>query len=156
MNDNDTTWQNDHRGVPVEVCENVIDILYSGLLKIRVEDACALRHCALVCRAWRIRSQRRLFNDVLLDGTAALQQFATVLRNGPHLCDYVYQVTLSGRTLQTTANPLSLFPIILQGKLQNLKTLTAKAHPTVVLGTVYTHPILTIRTTLIRRALRLL
>ena len=102
-------------------------MLYSVRVHEQVDCNKALRCCALVCRAWRIRSQRRLFNDVLLDGTSALQQFATVLKNGPHLCDYVYHVTLSGRALHTTANPLSLFPIILQGKLQNLKTLGIRA-----------------------------
>ena len=119
MNDNDTTRQNDYRGVPVEVCENVIDMLYSGLLKVRVEDARALGHCALVCKAWRVRLQRNLFYSVVLHGIPALRRSLAVLDNGPHLCDYVHEVTLLGRTLHTTACPLSLFVIAALGKLRS-------------------------------------
>ncbi|TBU22500.1 hypothetical protein BD311DRAFT_770302 [Dichomitus squalens] len=109
---------------PVEVCENIIDLLYSVDVKDQVEHSRALHHCALVCRAWRVRSQRNLFYSVVLHDLAALHRFAAVLDNGPHLRDYVHEVTLIGRTLHTTASPLSVFPVVLHGKLPRLEELT--------------------------------
>ncbi|TBU22493.1 hypothetical protein BD311DRAFT_770286 [Dichomitus squalens] len=109
---------------PVEVCENIIDMLYSLTVVDRVEDSRALHRCALVCRAWRVRSQRNLFYSVVLHDLPALQKFSAVLDNAPHLCEYVYEVTLTGRTLYTTASPLSLLPVALYGKLPNLQEVT--------------------------------
>ncbi|EJF57279.1 hypothetical protein DICSQDRAFT_32800, partial [Dichomitus squalens LYAD-421 SS1] len=109
---------------PVEVCENIIDMLYSFPIMDRVENARTLHRCALVCRAWRVRSQRNLFYSVVLHNIEALQKFSAVLDNGPHLCEYVHQLTLMGRTLHTTASPLSLLPIALHGKLPKLQEVT--------------------------------
>ncbi|TBU37314.1 hypothetical protein BD309DRAFT_876683 [Dichomitus squalens] len=109
---------------PVEVCENIIDKLYSLFVIERVEDSRALHRCALVCRAWRVRSQRNLFYSVVLRDLPALQKFSAVLDNAPHLCEYVYELTLTGRTLHTTASPLSLLPIALHGKLPKLQEVT--------------------------------
>ncbi|TBU38922.1 hypothetical protein BD309DRAFT_873398 [Dichomitus squalens] len=106
---------------PVEVCENIIDMLYSLFVKDQIEDTRALHCCALVCRAWRVRSQRNLFYSVVLHDLPALQKFSAVLDNAPHLCEYVYELTLTGRTLHTTASPLSLLPIALRGKLPKLQ-----------------------------------
>ncbi|TBU37813.1 hypothetical protein BD309DRAFT_994865 [Dichomitus squalens] len=64
---------------PVEVCENIIDMLYT---------------------AWRVRSQCNLFYTVVLHDLAALHTFSAVLDNGPHLCEYVHEVTFVGRTLR--------------------------------------------------------
>ncbi|EJF56200.1 hypothetical protein DICSQDRAFT_28725, partial [Dichomitus squalens LYAD-421 SS1] len=108
---------------PVEVFENIIDMLYSVFLTDRVEDTRALHSCALVCRAWRVRSQRNLFYSVVLHDVAAIEKLSTVLANAPHLCEYVHEVTLIGRTLHTTASPLSLLPIALHGKLPKLQDL---------------------------------
>ncbi|EJF56202.1 hypothetical protein DICSQDRAFT_29745, partial [Dichomitus squalens LYAD-421 SS1] len=122
---------------PVEVCENIIDMLYSLFFVDRVANSRALHRCALVCRAWRVRSQRNLFYSVVLHDLPALQKFSAVLDNAPHLCEYVYEVTLVGRTLHTTASPLSLLPIVLRGKLPKLQEVTinrfredAKSYPT--------------------------
>ena len=94
---------------PVEVCENIIDMLYSStLLRDQIEHTRALRSCALVCRAWRTRSQRNLFYFVILHGTEAIRRLAVVLDNGPHLCHYVREVILVGRTLHSTTNTLPL------------------------------------------------
>ena len=107
---------------PVEVCENVIDMLYSFSLRDQVEHTRALHSCALVCRAWRIRSQRNLFYSVVLRDTEAVCQLAAVLDNGPHLCGYVHEAfLLMGHTFYTTTNPLLLFPIVLHGKLPKLR-----------------------------------
>ncbi|KAM5545225.1 hypothetical protein V8D89_001336 [Ganoderma adspersum] len=100
--------------VPVEVCEHVIDMLYSGIdLSEELKYVATLRSCSLVCQAWRIRAQRMLF---------------LVLRAGKHLEAYVHEVVLSGRYLQTTASILSPFLAIFQaGKLPNLHRLAALA-----------------------------
>ncbi|TBU37319.1 hypothetical protein BD309DRAFT_1064087 [Dichomitus squalens] len=120
--DDDRAYPDKHASrFPVEVFENIIDMLYSLFLVDRVENTRALHRCALVCRAWRVRSQRNLFYSVVLHDLEALKKFSAVLDNAPHLCEYVYEVTLTGRTLHTTASPLSLLPIALRGKLPKLQ-----------------------------------
>ncbi|TBU21214.1 hypothetical protein BD311DRAFT_783035 [Dichomitus squalens] len=121
---------------PVEVCENIINMLYSVAIVDRVEDTRALHHCTLVCRAWRVRSQCNLFYVVVLHNLPALQKFSAVLDNAPHLCDYVHEVTLVGRALHTATSPLSLLSIALRGKLPKLQEVTinrfredAKSYP---------------------------
>ena len=112
--------------LPVEVCENVIDMLYSLVLRDQLEYTRTLRSCALVCKAWRVRSQRNLFYSVVLHSTEAVHKLASVLDTGPHLRDYVREVLLIGRTLHTTSSPLSLFPIMLYRKLPRLVRLITK------------------------------
>ena len=112
--------------LPIEVCENIIDMLYSQGLDDQVEHSRALHSCALVCRAWRVRSQRNLFYSVVLHGTEAVRRLASVLDNGHHLRDYIHEVLLIGRTLHTTTSPLSLFPVALYGKLPRLVKLLVK------------------------------
>ena len=107
--------------LPVEVCENVIDMLYSVAMLDQLEHSRTLHSCALVCRAWRTRSQRNLFYSVVLHSTEAVRRLAAALDNGPHLCDFVREVILMGHTHDTTVNPLSLFPIVLHGKLPKLR-----------------------------------
>ena len=128
----DVPSSRDHRHIPVELCEHVIDMLYSDVVAEQVGYRDALHCCALVCRDWRIRAQRRLFYCVVLDSSRAVQTFSAVLITGPHLCDYVYEVTLTGRTLHTTASPLSLFPIALYKRLPRFRKLivTHIAHGT--------------------------
>ena len=111
---------------PVEVWENVIDMLYSVLLPDQIEHSRTLHSCALVCRAWRVRSQRNLFYAVVLKDIATLRKFSAVLDDAPHLRDYVREVALVARTLHTTASPLSLFPIILHSKLPILEEFSIK------------------------------
>ncbi|TBU22487.1 hypothetical protein BD309DRAFT_974274 [Dichomitus squalens] len=110
--------------LPIEVCENIIDMLDSLFFVDRVANTRALHRCALVCRAWRVRSQRNLFYSVVLHDLPALQKFSAVLDNTPHLCEYVYGLTLTGHTLHTTASPLSLLPIALLIKLTKLQDVT--------------------------------
>ena len=107
--------------LPVEVWENVIDMLYAGFSSEQVQLSRALHSCALVCRAWRTRSQRNLFYSVVLQSTEAVFKLAAVLGNGPHLSDYVHEVLIIAHTFHTTANTLSLFPIALHGKLPKLR-----------------------------------
>ena len=86
-----------------------------------LENFAALRNCALVCRAWRIRAQRMLFYTVHLNGVASLYRFAEILQAGPHLYLFVNEVTLISRSLHTTASILSTFPAVFAGKLHNLQ-----------------------------------
>ena len=119
MSDNRPIHNNVGR-LPVEVCENVIDMLYVKFSPEPVQFSHTLHSCALVCRAWRTRSQRNLFYYVVLRSTEAVCKLAAVLENGPHLSDYVHEVLIIAHTFHTTTNPLSLFPVALHGKLPNL------------------------------------
>ena len=103
--------------LPVEICENVIDMLYSADWVDQVRHTRALRSCALVCRALRIRSQRNLFYSVELHNMQEMHKFSAILGNGPHLCDYVREVVLIGHTLHTATGLLSFFPLALHGRL---------------------------------------
>ena len=107
--------------IPTEVCENIIDMLYSkGFIDTTSEQLTALRSCALVCRNWRTRSQRMLFYRVQLSGTTPLRRLSTTLDAAQRLCDYVYEVQLTGYHLQSTTSIFSLFPAVFARKLPNL------------------------------------
>ena len=107
--------------VPTEICEHIIDALYSDA--VQAECNAALSQCALVCRAWRIRSQRWILHHVLLSDTPAVQKFSAILDSGPHLRDYVHEVTLAGDELITTSSPLSPFAIALYRKLPQIQVI---------------------------------
>ena len=110
------------RHIPIEVCENFINMLYSPYRDFshELENFAALRNCALVCRAWRVRAQRMLFYAVHLNDFASLYRFAAILKAGPYLCACVHEVTLISRSFHTTASVLSLFPALFAGKLAKL------------------------------------
>ncbi len=113
------------RYIPVEVCENFIDMLYSPYRDFsdELENFVGLRNCSLVCREWRIRAQRMLFYAVHLNDVASLYRFAATLQTGPHLCTCVHEVTLISRSLHTTVSILSPFTAVFAGKLVNLQRL---------------------------------
>ena len=110
---------------PTEVCENVIDMLYSDFTRPTFENIHTLRNCALVCRAWRIRSQRMLFYFVQLTNSTSLHRLSTILDTTQHLRDYVYQVELTGYHLHDTTSIFALFPAVFAGKLPCLKRVRA-------------------------------
>ncbi|KAH9851506.1 hypothetical protein C2E23DRAFT_227194 [Lenzites betulinus] len=72
--------------LPIEVCEFVIDAIVSlyarqpWLRTPRIGDA--LRNCALTCRAWRPRAQRRLWEVVRLDAFS-VNKFVAKIRHVP-------------------------------------------------------------------------
>ena len=107
--------------IPTEVCENIIDMLYSTYPSDTVKDLSTLHNCALVCRAWRVRSQRTLFNSVQLSDNTSLRQLSTILNAGQHLRDYVHEVELTGYHLHTTTSIFALFPVVFAQNLPNLK-----------------------------------
>ena len=129
MDEDLTAQDNGSSRLPIEVCENIIDMLYSQRWADQVDHVHALHSCALVSRDWRIRSQRNLFYSIVLHSTEALYKLAAVLDNGPHLCGYIHEVTLIGRTLHTTASPLSLFPVVLYRKLPRLNQISVNHVP---------------------------
>ncbi|KAI1784988.1 hypothetical protein LXA43DRAFT_171741 [Ganoderma leucocontextum] len=112
--------------IPTEVCENIIDMLYSYCTPDTSKNIATLHSCALVCRAWRIRSQRMLFYRVQLSDGTSLHQLSTILHTGQHLRSYVHQVDLIGYSLHTTASIFALFPAVFAGKLPNIKEIRTR------------------------------
>ncbi|KAI1784981.1 hypothetical protein LXA43DRAFT_171537 [Ganoderma leucocontextum] len=107
--------------LPTEVCENIIDMLYSEYADDTVENIATLHSCSLVCRDWRVRSQRMLFYKVQLADGTSLHRLSTILDAAQDLRGYVHGVDLLGYHLQTTASIFTLFPVVLAGKLPNLR-----------------------------------
>ena len=106
--------------IPTEVCENIIDMLFSYQSTETLEDIATLHSCALVCGDWRVRSQRMLFYKVQLSDTTSFRRLSTILDDARHLRDYVYQVGLAGYHLHNTTSIFALFPAVFAGKLPNL------------------------------------
>ncbi|KAM5538356.1 hypothetical protein V8D89_007958 [Ganoderma adspersum] len=115
--------------IPTEVCENVVDKLFSRNPEDTLTNIATLHSCALVCRAWRVRSQRRLFYKVQLSDSTSLHRLSTIFDNGPHLRDYVYQVELTGYHLHNTTSIFALFPHVFAGKLPNLELIDVVHFP---------------------------
>ncbi|PIL29504.1 hypothetical protein GSI_08312 [Ganoderma sinense ZZ0214-1] len=109
--------------VPIEVCEYIINMLYSGDVAQELDNFAALRSCALVCRDWSIRAQIRLFHFVHLPDLPSLYRFAAALRAKHYLGTFVHEVSLIGHTLHTSASTLSVFPVVFAGMLPNLEEL---------------------------------
>nr|VWO97957.1 C3H1-type domain-containing protein [Ganoderma boninense] len=106
--------------IPTEVCENIIDMLFSNDTKETFTNVATLHSCALVCRDWRVRAQRMLFYQVQLADTTSFYRLATILDNARHLRDYVYRIELAGHHLHNTASIFALFPAVFTGKLPKL------------------------------------
>ena len=107
--------------IPIEVCENIIDMLYSLWTEDTLKNITTLRNCALVCRDWRVRSQRMLFYKVQLSQTSSFYKFSAILNSGQHLRDYVHEVELTGYHLHTTTCIFTPFPAVFAHKLPKLK-----------------------------------
>nr|VWO97953.1 Thioredoxin reductase (EC [Ganoderma boninense] len=112
------------RQIPTEVCENIIDTLYSLTVKGTTANIATLHNSSLVCRDWRVRAQKMLFFKVQLSDGASLHRFSAVLDIGQHLRDYVHEVLLTGHHLHTTASILTSFPAVFAGRLPNLWSVT--------------------------------
>ena len=107
--------------IPTEVCENIIDMLYSEITEDTLINITTLHSCVLVCGAWRVRSQRMLFYLVQLSDTISFRRLSATLDYGQHLRDYVRHVELTGYHLHNTTSIFSLFPIVFAGRLPNLE-----------------------------------
>ncbi|RDX49083.1 hypothetical protein OH76DRAFT_1403985 [Lentinus brumalis] len=105
--------------LPIEVCERVIEEVYDKDYRFVSTSLATLSSCALVCRAWRPRAQRVLFQYVLLRDKDALYRFAELLDASPELGTYVHTLELRGH-LHVPYSPAVLFLTALRGRLTNL------------------------------------
>ncbi|PIL32985.1 hypothetical protein GSI_05103 [Ganoderma sinense ZZ0214-1] len=106
--------------IPTEVCENIIDMLDSELIVDTLENIATLHSCSLVCRDWRVRSQKMLFYKVQLADTTSFHRLSTILDDRQHLRDYVHKVELTGYHLHNTTSIFATFPVVFARKLPNL------------------------------------
>ena len=105
--------------IPTEVCESIIDMLYSNDLEPTLRHIATLHSCALVCRAWRVRSQKILFYKIQLSNSKSFHKLA-ILDARLHLRDYISEVELTGYHLHTTTSIFALFPAVFARKMPNL------------------------------------
>ncbi|TFK81480.1 hypothetical protein K466DRAFT_502058 [Polyporus arcularius HHB13444] len=108
--------------LPIEVCERVIEAVYNDYYDFVSTSLATLSSCALVCRAWRPRAQRILFEYVLLRDKDALYRFAELLDASPELGTYVRTLEFRGH-LHVPYSPAVLFLTALRGRLANLDVL---------------------------------
>ncbi|TFK79049.1 hypothetical protein K466DRAFT_606440, partial [Polyporus arcularius HHB13444] len=108
--------------LPIEVCERVIEAVYDGRYEFVSTSLATLSSCALVCRAWRPRAQRVLFEFVLLRDKDTLYRIAQLLDASPELGSYVRTLALRGY-LHVPYSPAVLFLAALRGRLANLANL---------------------------------
>ncbi|RDX43751.1 hypothetical protein OH76DRAFT_1183234 [Lentinus brumalis] len=108
--------------LPIEVCERVIEAVYNDYYHFVSTSLATLSSCALVCRAWRPRAQKVLFEYVLLRDKDALYRFAELLDASPELGSYVHTLALRGY-LHVPYSPAVLFLAALRGRLTNLAKL---------------------------------
>ena len=115
---------------PIEVCENVIDMLYySDDMAQEVGNIATLRNSTLVCRAWHVRARRMLFYSIYLTNTVSLHKLAALLHAKRFLSNYVCEVTVIGHNLHTTASVLPAFLSVFAGQLPNIHKLSVKYFP---------------------------
>ena len=111
--------------IPVEVCENIIDMLSTGEPPVpHSYDIPTLRSCALVCRDWRVRSQRAIFCRIQLS-SITFDRLSELLDASQHLRGYIYEVVLNGPYLHTTASIFPRFFPIFARKMPNLQRIYA-------------------------------
>ena len=117
------TWNSRPRSIPlrlpIELCEAVIDMVVTGE---PIADIRTLRNCALVCKAWRIRAQTRLFQSIISRARASLYDLSDFLLHS-QFSRHVRKVTLMSSLLHSANSPFALFPSALQGRLPNLEEL---------------------------------
>ena len=109
--------------VPTEIYENVIDMLYSQHTRDTLSNIATLNRCALVCRAWRVRSQRMLFYKIQLSAGSSLHRLVATLDSGQHLREYVHEVLLAEYHPHATTSIFALFPAVFAGKMPNLRSI---------------------------------
>ena len=95
----------------------LIGDIYDAIIDCLQGDPVSLARCALVCRDWTSRAQRRLFSAVVirhhkgqLFGRTypALPKLSRVLTGSPELARHVKAVTLSGQPPFRSASDASL------------------------------------------------
>ena len=110
--------------LPTEVWEMIIDWFSPDICHASpLADISTLRHCSLVCRAWRIRSQLRLFHSIYLGNLHSLHSLRKILWGGSAVSHYVREITLIGSSIHAGLNIFASFPTAFRGKLPNLNKL---------------------------------
>ena len=72
---------------PQELWDCIIDEMHS--------DAAALGACSLVCSMWQSRSQRHLFDSVVLFNTASVDAFKEIIERSSAIATYVHHLRIS-------------------------------------------------------------
>lgn len=127
---------------PPEVCEFIIEELYEDAFNLLFDQPWqqllrrTLLDCALVCRAWRPRSQDILLRRVIISSTSTLRRLAFSLKATPHLGKLVLWLDIctprnprhkyfggSESTWYSPQSIIALFPSLLMRRLPNLKRL---------------------------------
>ena len=98
-------------------------MLYSQHTRDTLSNIATLSRCALVCRAWRVRSQRMLFYKIQLSAGSSLHRLIATLDSGQYLREYVHEVVLAEYHPHATTSIFALFPAVFAGKLPNLKSI---------------------------------
>ncbi|KAI0737235.1 hypothetical protein C8Q80DRAFT_1214347, partial [Daedaleopsis nitida] len=113
-------------GLPIEVYESIIDAVYDDRTSYKTFSSSRkdLRNCCLVCRAWRPRSQMRLFYAIELPDASALYALVDLLDAMPSLSAYVRILHLIGRSHHDPRSVVALFPTLLMPKLPRLYSLS--------------------------------
>ncbi|RDX43749.1 hypothetical protein OH76DRAFT_1183293 [Lentinus brumalis] len=109
--------------LPIELCERVIEAIYSERFYLVSEALTTLARCSLICRAWRPRAQMILFTYVLLKDKQMLHRFAALLDSAPHLGRYVRTLSLRGHHHRPDSTVV-LFPTVLRNRLPSLVRLS--------------------------------
>ena len=111
--------------LPVEIVQLIMDQLYNGSLP---QDHCyrnqtTYRNWSLVSHSWRPYAQTLLFRIVEVPDASSLRRFAALLDSAPHLASCVRLLRVYSRHLHTPENVFACLPVILGGRLTNLREL---------------------------------
>ena len=110
--------------LPVEVCERIIEHVYSSRQDLIPAMRATLCNCALVCRAWRPRAQIILFKRVEVRDKDSLYRLAELLHStSGDLGSYIRTLDIRGH-LNVPQSPAVLFPSVVGRRLANLSRLT--------------------------------
>ena len=82
-------------GLPVELLYNFLEPL----------DYDSIRACTLVCREWRMVSQRLLYKAPRLSGYESLDTFFEIVTNNPHLGDAARDLHILGKANYSSMRP---------------------------------------------------
>ena len=99
--------------LPTEVWERVIDWLVVGYTQTSggmyhndINFRRDLSRCAVVCRAWRVRTQMHLFAFLRISGKG-LSQYKVLILKTPILCDFAKDFHFYNEYVETSENRIS-------------------------------------------------
>ncbi|KAI0820571.1 hypothetical protein BC628DRAFT_1422749 [Trametes gibbosa] len=118
--------------IPIEICELIIDFVGPESYWSYGKWKGCLTHCALTCRAWRTRAQRRLWEEPYCHGSTSIKIFIDAIRHVPDaLMDHIHTLHLNFKFEPSRANDsypaLRLNELLLTNKISNLRELTLRS-----------------------------